>query len=197
MNQYEATRTAKKFRRGSLFFNRTVHFFQAFGSGSAFSMLTCIRLTIMNGYETNHPLQRPGLWIRICLSGSGSNVFPNCEPGSSSESRVLMTKNWKKFTAVKLFLLYFFGSKIAIYLSLGLHKRRTFAQATEEAFNPQKRTSSTSKQENSLLLSVFLGHFCPPGSDPDPDPATLQKTHCRIKEVRVLTQSAVPVWWWW
>jgi hypothetical protein len=32
-----------------------------------------------------------------------------------------MTKNLKKFTAVKLFLILF-GSKIAIYLSLGFHK---------------------------------------------------------------------------
>jgi hypothetical protein len=35
------------------------------------------------------------------------------------------------------------------------------AQATEEAFSPQKRTSSTSKHENSVLFSIL---------DPDPDP---------------------------
>jgi hypothetical protein len=33
-----------------------------------------------------------------------------------------MTKNWKKFTAGKFFIL--FSTKIAIYLSLGLHKGR-------------------------------------------------------------------------
>jgi hypothetical protein len=33
-----------------------------------------------------------------------------------------------------------------------------------EAFSLQKRTSSTSKHENSLLFSIFMGHFCPPGS---------------------------------
>jgi hypothetical protein len=33
-------------------------------------------------------------------------------------------------------------------------------QATEEAFTPQKRTSSTSKHE----ISYFCGPFCPPGS---------------------------------
>jgi hypothetical protein len=38
------------------------------------------------------------------------------------------------------------------------------AQATGETFSPQKRTSSTSKDENSDLFSIFLGHFCPPGS---------------------------------
>ncbi len=51
-------------------------------------------------------------WFQ-CISGSGS----------SSESRVWMTKNWTKFTAEKN--LYFFGKKTAIYLSLGLHKGRT------------------------------------------------------------------------
>ncbi len=38
------------------------------------------------------------------------------------------------------------------------------AQTTGEAFYPQKRTSDTSKHENSLLFSIFVGHFCPPGS---------------------------------
>jgi hypothetical protein len=38
------------------------------------------------------------------------------------------------------------------------------AQATGETYSPQKRTSSTSKDENSVLFSIFLGHFCPPGS---------------------------------
>ncbi len=53
---------------------------------------------------------------------------------------------------------------------------------TKEAFSSQKRTSSTSKHEISLLFSTFVGHFCPPGSgstdpiesgsnwDPDPQP---------------------------
>jgi hypothetical protein len=37
-------------------------------------------------------------------------------------------------------------------------------QATGEASSPQKKTSSTSKHENSLFFSIFVGHFCPPGS---------------------------------
>jgi hypothetical protein len=48
-------------------------------------------------------------------SGSGS--------GSASGSMVLMTKNGEKFTAGKN-LIFFFISKIAIYLSLGLQKGR-------------------------------------------------------------------------
>ncbi len=47
--------------------------------------------------------------------GSGSSVFCQCGSGS----RVLMNKNWKKFTAEKKI---FFCLKMAIYLSLGLHK---------------------------------------------------------------------------
>jgi hypothetical protein len=50
------------------------------------------------------------------------------------------------------------------------------AQATEEAFSPQKRTSNTSKHE------IFVGHFCPPGSrsadliNPDPIQIRIQNT---------------------
>jgi hypothetical protein len=59
-----------------------------------------------------------------------------------------VTKNEKKLTGGNFWL-----SKIANYLSL-----KEAAQATGEAFSPQKRTSSTSKDENSLLL----GNFRPP-----------------------------------
>ncbi len=43
-----------------------------------------------------------------CLSfykgcGSAFSIFSNCVSRSSSESRVLMTKNWKKFTAGRFF----------------------------------------------------------------------------------------------
>jgi hypothetical protein len=42
----------------------------------------------------------------------GSGIFPNCGSGSgsSSESRVSMAKNWKKFTAEKNG--YFFDKKL-------------------------------------------------------------------------------------
>ena len=50
------------------------------------------------------------------------------------------------------------------------------AQATGEAFSPQKRTSSTSKHENSVLFSIFVGKFLPSwirirNLNADPDPA--------------------------
>jgi hypothetical protein len=34
----------------------------------------------------------------------------------------------------------------------------------KKAFNPSKRTSSTSKYEIYLLFIFFVGHFCLPGS---------------------------------
>jgi hypothetical protein len=43
---------------------------------------------------------------------------------------------------------------MAIYLSLGLLQG---VQAKEEAFSPQKRTSSTSKNEIHELFSTFVG----------------------------------------
>jgi hypothetical protein len=65
----------------------------------------------------------------------------------------------KKITAGKLFYIFL----IAIYLFLGLHKGRTSYRRWKR-LQPQKRTSSTSKHEKSLLFSISVGHFCPPGS---------------------------------
>ncbi len=88
--------------------------------------------------------------------------------------RVLITKIKKKcrYSWKKPFL---YLKKTTNYLSLGLHKG---VKATEEAYSPQKRTSSTSKHDISLFFSIFVGQFCPPGSgygstllrNPDPDP---------------------------
>ncbi len=67
--------------------------------------------------------------------------------------------------------IFFLISKIAIYLSLGLHKGRP---SYRRSLHPQKRTSSTSKHEISSLFPTFVGHFCPPrsgsGSNTDADP---------------------------
>ncbi len=45
-----------------------------------------------------------------------------------------------------------------------LHKFKD-VKATGEAFSPQKRTSSTLKNEIYYLFSIFLGHFFILGSD--------------------------------
>jgi hypothetical protein len=67
-------------------------------------------------------------------SGSGSIISSE----SGSGSRVLMTK-MKKNTPENLFSLFFL-SKIAIHLIKNV-------PAAGEAFSPQKKTSSTSKDE--------------------------------------------------
>jgi hypothetical protein len=76
-----------------------------------------------------------------------------------------MTKNWKKFTAVKLFYI-FFGSKIAIYLSLGLrthklHEKPSALKREHPAFQNMKILYFF------LYLWVILALL-----DPDPDLAT-------------------------
>ncbi len=72
----------------------------------------------------------PGLWIRIDIMRIRIQHFSTCGSGSRSEyasgsssgSRVSMLKNWTKLQLE--FFNIFFWSKIAIYLSLGLHKGR-------------------------------------------------------------------------
>ncbi len=91
------------------------------------------------------------------------HFFSNCGSGSisgsSSGSRVLMTKNFKKLELENFF--YICLQKIVIYLSLDLHKERA-------SYRRRLRSSKGnihSKHENSLLFSLFVGHFCPPGSE--------------------------------
>ncbi len=72
-----------------------------------------------------------------------------------SRSRVLMTTNLKKFTAE---IFFFFLSKNAIYLSLGLHKGRL---SYNRSLYPTKEKSGTSKLEFSSLWSVILALLDP------------------------------------
>jgi hypothetical protein len=66
-----------------------------------------------------------------------------------------MTKNWRKKLKLKkvknIFLIKNYNSPFP-------RPPIKDVQAAEEAFSPQKRTSSTSTHE------IYLGHFCPPGS---------------------------------
>ncbi len=98
------------------------------------------------------------------------NTNPDPDPiriRIQSGSRALMTKNWKKITAEKFFLI-FFWSKTAIYLSLGLHKvcpsYRRSLQLSKEAIQHFKTWTFT---KNFLLLWVIFALL-----DPDPDPQT-------------------------
>jgi hypothetical protein len=71
-------------------------------------------------------------------------------PDLDSDSGFWWPKLRKK---IKLKKINFFWSKIAIYLSLGFHKD---LHATGEACGPQKRTSSTSKNDILYLFKAFL-----------------------------------------
>jgi hypothetical protein len=78
--------------------------------------------------------------------------FLIADPGSSSELK-------KKFTGGKK-IGYFFFIKICNLVIRKASIKDT--QATGEACSPQKRTSSTSKHENSLLFSNICRSFLPP-----------------------------------
>jgi hypothetical protein len=103
--------------------------------------------------------------------GSGSRIFCQCGSGSGSKSRsrVLMTKNWKKFTAEKNCL----NQKLQFTYPLASIKD---VQASGELFIPQKRTSSTSKLEISSFLLFILALL-------DPDPA--DQNECGSVRIRI------------
>jgi hypothetical protein len=65
-----------------------------------------------------------------------------------------MTKNGKKFTAEKFFII-FFGSK-TIFLSLGLQQKKPSAL---------KREHLALQNMKFLNFFYFCGNFCPPGSE--------------------------------
>ncbi len=103
-------------------------------------------------------------WVQGCgsvfiFSGSGSGSRVWCWRPIRIQG--FNDQKLEKITA-KIFLLFFFISKTAIYLSLGLHKvcpsYRRSLQFSKEAIQHFKTWTFTK------LLSTFVGHFCPPGS---------------------------------
>ena len=70
---------------------------------------------------------------------------------------VLMTRNLNKFTAEN-FLYIFFRSKIAIYLSIGLHKGRP---SYGRSLKPSKENIQHVKTWNFLTFLYFCGSFLP------------------------------------
>ncbi len=82
-------------------------------------------------------------------TGFGSNPDPGfCWPKLEKFS------NWKK-------KYFFFLSKISIYLSLGLHKRRP---SYKKSLQPSKDNIQHFLTWNFLTFFYFVDHFCPPGS---------------------------------
>ncbi len=72
-----------------------------------------------------------------------------------------MTKNWTNLQLKKKLNIFF--NRIAIYLSLGLHKGRPIYR---RSIQPLKENSQHCKTRNlkKNFYSIFVGHFCPPGS---------------------------------
>ncbi len=92
--------------------------------------------------------------IGICSNCKSSRIVdPHWLP--ISKSRDLMTKNWKKFAAVKLFYILF-GSKIAIYLSLGLHKGHTIYR---RSIQPSKENIQHFKTWKFFTFFYICGQF--------------------------------------
>ncbi len=81
--------------------------------------------------------------------GSGSN--PDPDPVFFDDQIFKKSYNWTKL---------FWDQKLQSTYPKASIKH---VQAIEEAFSPQKRTSSTSKRKF-LNFSIFVGNFCPPGS---------------------------------
>ncbi len=92
-------------------------------------------------------------WIPIRIQ-SGSR-FWNTDP-DPIRIQVLMTKNWKKFTATKNYIL--FRSKSTIYLSQGLQKGRP---SFRRSLQPSKENSQNFKTWNFLIFFYFYGSFFP------------------------------------
>jgi hypothetical protein len=84
--------------------------------------------------------------------------------------QVFNTKNWKNIQ-LKICSNLFFWSKMAIYLSLGLHKERP----------SYMRCLQPSREHSAIQKMKFINYFCVCGSflpswiriaNPDPDPGT-------------------------
>jgi hypothetical protein len=106
--------------------------------------------------------------------GSGVQIrIRNPDPESGSGSRVWWSKIGKKIYSWKLNF-YFLDQKLQFTYPQDSIKD---AQATGEAFSPQKRISRTSKHDNSGTFFYFSGSFLPSwirirNLNADPDPAT-------------------------
>ncbi len=77
--------------------------------------------------------------------------------GSGYGTRIVMTKNWRKENSRNCFL-FFFWLKIAVYLSLGLHKGRP---SYRRSLQPSKENIQHCKRWNLLTVFYFPGQFLP------------------------------------
>ncbi len=90
----------------------------------------------------------------------------------------------------------FFDKKLQFTFPMAFIKD---AQATGETFIPQKRTSSTSKHEISLLFLLLWVNFALLDPEPDPDPAPQIITEpCGSASETLFTVQveSIPHTWW-
>ncbi len=102
-------------------------------------------------------------------SGYESGSCISSESGSGS--RVLMTKNWRK-ESWKIFYPFFISNYNLLFHIPYLHKGRP---SSRRSLQLSKENIQHDKKLNLFTFSIFVGHFCPPGSEsgrianPDPD----------------------------
>ncbi len=104
-----------------------------------------------------------------------------------SGSRVLMTKSWKKIYSWKRNLICFW-SKIAIDLSLVLHKGRA---SYRRSLQPPKEHIQHLKTWNFVTFSIFVGNFCPPIWIHWPDWIRIQSGSETLAQASPLRKSSI------
>ncbi len=128
--------------------------------------------------------------------------FPNFGSGSNSESRVLMTKNWKKFTAVKLLYIFLIENCKSLILR---PPKRTQRLQKSSAFNREHPALQNMEILYFFLyLWVIFALLYPDlatqiNVDPDPDPQPWQEHLLLIQSLtcpRVRGCVAEDRWGW-
>jgi hypothetical protein len=113
-----------------------------------------------------HPARRPSpsstrSWMGescFCLYQCWGSRFIE---SAGSGSRVLMTKNWRE-KKLKNFFYHFFNSYWNLLFPISyLHKGSLSSRRSPQA---SKENIQHGKKWNLFTFSIFVGHFCPPGS---------------------------------
>ncbi len=101
------------------------------------------------------------------------------DPDSGSGSRVWWPKIEKNYSWKKI--KFFFWLKTKIYLSQGLHKGRP---SYRRSLQPSKENIQHFKTWKFYTFSIFVGHFCPPGSGSGS--AIWMRIRIRIQQLKLM-----------
>jgi hypothetical protein len=102
------------------------------------------------------------LLLQCC---SGFSI--SSESGSGSGSKVLIPKKWRKYSWKKIYLFLIKNCNLIV----SRPPWRT-SKLQEKPLALKRDHPALQKKEIYWLSSIFVGHFCPPGSNPDPDCAS-------------------------